>query len=67
VEFTLNKISPSPEEPLCDESLIYFCPRRNGDPQLHWQEVADFKNSFCRLALLELKEKAAMELVYTVS
>jgi hypothetical protein len=55
VEFTLNKISPSPEEPLCDESLIYFCPGRNGDPHLHWQEVADFK------------EKAAMELVYIVS
>jgi len=63
VEFILNKISPSPEEPLCDEPLIYFCPGKNGDPQLHWQEVADF----CRLALLELKEKAAMELVYIVS
>jgi len=57
VEFILNKISPSPEEPLCDEPLIYFCPGKNGDPQLHWQEVADFKYSFADLRFWSLKKK----------
>jgi hypothetical protein len=33
------------------------CPEKNGDPQLHWQEVADFKYSFADLRFWSLKKK----------
>jgi len=37
--------------------LFTFCPGRNGDPQLHWQEVADFKYSFADLRSWSFKKK----------